>query len=777
MHYLCKNFVFLLNKVKNSVHIYLLVLACMLLSACSIDKYIPEDSLYLKKVEVASKDAELAQRLQLSGYVKQTPNTKWVGFKIPMRIYCATKPGSTSKRAKILRNIGEPPVLIDTAKVSATISDLKDVLGNAGYIHASIDTVMQVENKRAVLTYVVNPGNGYHIRNTQREIEDSVLRELLCGDDTMNSLIKPPAPLDINVLNEERNRITKKLRNIGYYKFNKEYITFVADTLIGSSDVNLTMRIPLHIEDGESEPEPHHTYHISDVNFLVDMNKEGNTDTIHYEGHNIIYNDKLHFRPSLLTGNTIFTPGELYNDEAQTQTYNNFTRLGAVAYSNIRLTPNATKDSVSCDIVVNRAMPQSVGVDLEGTNTAGDLGAALSATYQHRNLFRGSESLTFKIRGAYEAITGLEGYEGNSYKEIGGEVRLGFPGFLLPYVKKKFGASHKATSEIAAQYNYQDRPEFNRRVLTAAWRYRWQSLDTKVQNRFDLLEINYINMPWISSTFKEQYLDSIGRQNSILRYNYENILITKLGYSFTYNSLGSNVISTYGKNAYVIRGNLETSGNLLNGYTSIFGGKRDNQGHRTFCGIAYAQYVKGDFEFAKSVVIDKNNSVAMRAGFGIAIPYGNSSVLPFEKRYFSGGANSVRGWSVRSLGPGAYKSHDHTINFINQSGDIKLDLNIEWRTFLFWKINGALFIDGGNIWTIKKYADQPGGEFRFNKFLEQIAFSYGLGLRLSLDFFTLRFDAGMKAVDPAYSGKDHYPILHPNLKDDFTFHFAVGLPF
>ena len=177
------------------------------------------------------------------------------------------------------------------------------------------------------------------------------------------------------------------------------------------------------------------------------------------------------------------------------------------------------------------------------------------------------------------------------------------------------------------------------------------------------------------------------------------------------------------------------------------------------------------------MVIDHNNSLAMHVGIGVAVPYGNTDVLPFEKRYFAGGANSVRGWSVRSLGPGGYKSSDNRINFLNQSGDIKLDINLEWRTFLFWKINGALFIDGGNIWTIRRYADQPDGEFRFDKFFKQLAFSYGIGLRMSLDFFTLRFDAGMKAINPAYSGKDHYPIFHPDFSRDFAFHFAVGLPF
>jgi outer membrane protein assembly factor BamA len=758
-------------------HTVLALLAIILLAGCSIDKYIPSDGYYLKKVNVVSADESATKKMNLGGYVKQQPNTKWFGLKVPMRIYSSTKPESTGKGAKILRKIGEAPVIIDTTKVNNTITDMTKVLNNAGYLHSQVDTTMEVERRRAVLTYHVTPGDCYRIRSMRRTVQDSVLNIIINGADTANSLIQADTPLDINVLNNERKRITKNLRNSGYYKFNKEYITFVADTLIGSRYVDLTMNVALHQENAQTDPEPHPNFTINDITYLVDMNAEGTSDTIYHDGSRIIYKDKLRFRPNLLTSNTAFLKGELYNDEKQSQTYNNFTRLGAIAYSNIRLYPSEKQDSIDCDIIVNHALPQSVSFDIEGTNTAGDLGAAISTTYQHRNLFKGSETLSLKLRGAYEAITGLEGYEGNSYKEFGAEARLGFPGFLLPYISKRFGASHKATSEISMQFNYQDRPEFNRRVLTAAWRYRWQSLNQHFQNRFDLLEVNYINMPWISSTFREQYLDSIGKQNAILRYNYENLLITKMGFNFIYNSLGTSMISTYGKDALVVRGNIETSGNLLNAYTSIFGGHHDGQGHRTFCGIAYAQYVRGDFDISKSIVIDHNNSFAMHLGLGVAVPYGNTDVLPFEKRYFSGGANSVRGWSVRSLGPGGYNRHDNAINFINQSGDVKLDMSVEWRTFLFWKINGALFIDGGNIWTIRKYEDQPDGEFRFDKFLRQIAFSYGLGLRLSLDFFTLRFDAGMKAIDPAYHGNDHYPLLHPKFSRDFTFHFAVGLPF
>ena len=176
--------------------------------------------------------------------------------------------------------------------------------------------------------------------------------------------------------------------------------------------------------------------------------------------------------------------------------------------------------------------------------------------------------------------------------------------------------------------------------------------------------------------------------------------------------------------------------------------------------------------------LNNNNNIALHCGFGIAYPYGNSKVLPFEKRYFSGGANSVRGWSVRQLGPGKFKGTDGAIDFINQTGDMKLDLNVELRSFLFWKIYGAAFVDAGNIWTLRYYNEQEGGQFDIKDFYKQIAVAYGLGIRLNFDYFILRFDMGMKAINPAYdTEKEHYAVFHPDFSRDFAFHFAVGLPF
>jgi outer membrane protein assembly factor BamA len=315
-------------------------------------------------------------------------------------------------------------------------------------------------------------------------------------------------------------------------------------------------------------------------------------------------------------------------------------------------------------------------------------------------------------------------------------------------------------------------------VLTGIWSYRWYRHHFKALHRIDLIDLNYVFMPWISDTFKRDYLENESTQNSILRYNYQDLFIMKLGYTYTYNSMGNTATSTYGKNAYAFRFNIETAGNVLYAFSHLLNQKKNDQKAFTLFNIAYAEYVKGDFDYSKSFVLDQRNSVACHVGLGIAYPYGNSSILPYEKRYFSGGANSVRGWSVRSLGPGTYSGGNGRIDFINQTGDIKLDLNAEYRTYLFWKLNGALFVDAGNIWTIRKYADQPGGQFSFNTFWKQIAVSYGLGLRFNFDYFILRLDGGMRAVNPAYTtNKEHYPIIYPHFGRDFAFHFAVGLPF
>lgn len=740
-------------------HFSAYILSLLLLASCSVGKYIPEGDYLLKDVTVTYDDSSrMLKDYDLLSYNQQLPNSKWFGAKIPLKIYSLSGTDTTRWICRTLRKLGEDPVIFDSLRAKASAEQMYQVMANAGYIRGKVNTIRHIDGKKLSLEYAVTAGERYHIGNIVRDVADPGLDTLIRGTDMNESLLSPGMPLDINLLNGERGRIASKLRDRGYYKFTKEDIRFRLDTLLGKTEADLTMFVKLHLENGRSEPEPHRQYRIGNIHYLPEQD------------------GKYHFRRSFYTANTLMVPGELYNDTHLKQTYSNFQRLGGVSFTNIQLRERGDSDTLDVYMTVNHSKPYSIGYDVEATNSEGDLGAALSGTISQRNIFRGSETLSLKLRGAYESITGLEGYEGHHYMEVGAELKLSIPTFLLPFIDKRWAVRHGSNTDISLQYNLQNRPEFHRRVLTGAWRYRWRGKDRRTSHRFDLIEVNYVYMPWMSQTFKRQYIDSIGRSNAILKYNYENLLITKLGYTYTYNSLGA-AQQTYGKTAHTFRINIETSGNLLRASTALFHGKQNSEGQYTFCGIAYAQYAKFDFDYTKSLRLDQNNSLAWRISFGIAYPYGNSRILPFEKRYYAGGANGVRGWSVRSLGPGSYDGADRGINFINQSGDLLLNLGLEFRAFLFWKLSGAFFVDAGNIWTLRNYEEQPGGQFSLVRFPEQIAMSYGLGLRMNLSFFILRFDAGMKAINPARTGRDHYPIYHPRFSRDFAFHFAVGMPF
>ena len=382
-------------------------------------------------------------------------------------------------------------------------------------------------------------------------------------------------------------------------------------------------------------------------------------------------------------------------------------------------------------------------------------------------MFKGSEVLSVQLRGAYEAITQLEGYQNDNFMEYSAEAKLLFPRFLAPFISKSFKRRSTATSELSFGYDLQDRPEFHRRVFSLAWRYRWNAPKQRLNYRLDLFDLNYVFMPWISGTFKHEYLDSVSNRNAILKYNYEDLFIMKTGLSITYND-----------GIHAVRASFESSGNLLNAAAYLLGQEKNSKDQYTLFNIAFAQYVKFDFDYTRMFQFDNNNQLVLHGAIGVAYPYSNSTILPFEKRYFAGGANSMRGWSVRGLGPGKYKGSHGRIDFINQTGDMKLEMNMEYRTKLFWKLHGAAFIDAGNIWTIRNYAEQPGGKFKVSEFYKEIAVNYGFGIRLNFDYFILRLDLGMKAINPAYDYDDeHWAFLHPNFSRDYSFHFAVGMPF
>lgn len=738
----------IINRLQKIVSTLIIVVT---ITACSASKFIPEGSYLLDDVKIKS-DTKNIETSQLEPYIRQKGNSKWFSlFKVPLGTYALSGRDTTKWINRKLQALGEGPVLFDSLQAEQTCNDLSNVLHGMGYIKAQVDYALKREKKKKVkVIYNLHPGKRYHISSINYDIQDKNIDSVLKNKKFHSTNLRTGMPFMVSVLDNEREQITDFLNNNGYVNFHKDFISYSADTISGSTDIDITLHLHKFISGNGEEETEHKQYTIGKINY------HANGDF-----------DKIPLRKSVLEENTIIEAGKLYNADELQKTYNRFGRLLIVKYTNIKFTERPDSNILDCNIGISTNKINSISFQPEGTNTAGDLGAAASLTYENRNIFRGAETFSIKLRGAFEAITGLEGYQNQDYEEYSLEAKLLFPRFVVPFLSKKFKKQSTAMSELTVSYNMQNRPEFHRRVFTASWRYRWNDISGKKSYKFDLIDLNYIYMPWISTTFKEEYLDDVNNRNSILRYNYEDLFIMKLGFGMSFNN---------GDEAYKI--NVETSGNFLSGISHLLGSKRNEDNQYTLFNIAFAQYVKGDFDYTKIIMFDRNNSLALHAGLGIAYPYGNSKILPFEKRYFSGGANSVRGWSVRGLGPGKFKGTNGAIDFINQTGDIKLDLNIELRSFLFWKVYGAAFIDAGNIWTIRAYEEQPGGQFRFKDFYKQIAVAYGLGIRFNFDFFILRFDMGMKAINPAYnSNNEHYAIFHPDFSRDFAFHFAVGLPF
>lgn len=727
------------------------------LAACSSAKFVSDKEYLLESVKISA-DEKSIETSTLMPYIRQHANSKWFSlFKIPLGTYAMSGKDTTKWINRTLQRMGEEPVIFDSAQARLSVEDLRKAMQNMGYMNASVTLQTKVRGKKLRAIYKLHPGEPFFIRRMTYDIQDAHIEELLDtyheGQRRRNHYrddrLQVGDRFTVGRLEQERERITEVLMDSGYYKFHKDYIQYSADSSSRSTGVDLTLHLFKYRPDNNHPDTLHPRYTIRNITYQVG---DGTGSKL---------------RRRVLENGTALQEGRPFSATDLQKTYNNFGKMQSVRYTDIRFREVPDSLLLDCNINVSMNKQYSISFQPEGTNTAGNLGAAASLSYENRNIFRGAEVFSVGLRGAYEAITGLEGYRDKNYKEYGVEAKLLFPRFIAPFLSNEFRRRSNASSELSLMWDLQNRPEFHRRVFTTAWRYRWVDPNHHLTYRYDLLDLNYVYMPWISETFKHDYLDSVSNRNAILRYNYEDLFVMKMGFGVSYSD---------GTDA--IRANVETAGNVLNMVSRIGGGRKNDSGQFTFFNIAYAQYIKFDFDYTHIFRFDNHNMLALHGDFGIAWPYGNSNILPFEKRYFAGGANSVRGWSVRSLGPGKYKGTDGRIDFINQTGDMKLYLSAEYRTFLFWKFNGAAFIDAGNVWTLRNYADQPGGQFMLKEFYKQIAVGYGIGLRLNFDYFILRFDMGMKAVNPAYETQaEHWALFHPDFGRDFTFHFAVGLPF
>ncbi|MDP4239342.1 MAG: BamA/TamA family outer membrane protein [Bacteroidota bacterium] len=748
----------------------ILLVFILLLSACRSTKYVPDGEYLLDKVKIKTDNKDI-KRDALKDYLRQTPNAAIIGlFHMQLGIYNLSGKDTTKWINRTLKRIGDPPVIYSSTQTALSAQQIQRVLENKGYINAQVHSNTTTKGKKAKVEYVITSGTPYRLRDYRTNISNNELNDI--ARDTSRSLIRPNMLFDVDALNAERERISTRFRQQGYYNFNKDFLDYSVDSTLNIHKVDATMELRDYLNhSGDSINKVIFKkftirkvifFTNSDVNATSEVTNKEKSDTVQFRDFLLVTPKKRILKLDALVQNTFINPKSLYSDEAVERTYSALNSLGPIKYVNISF-KEVENGLLDCYIVIIPAKTVSLSSELEATYTAGYWGVAGNVNVANRNIFNGAETLSLLGRGAFEWQDGVWA------QEYGGQVGLKFPRAVLPVGSFDFKRSIHANTEFTGAFSYQLRPgEFTTTNVGAGINYSWKR--KQYEHFFQLFDLSYVQFPYINTVFRDSFLNPL--KPKFNPYNYEDHFIMRMGYAGSYTTFNPNrPLQDYS----ITRYSVETAGNLLNGFSHLLGSAKDSTGAYQLFKIRYAQYVKGEFNITRHQIFDPENQFVYHMDFGIGIPYGNGNVIPFEKRFYSGGANSVRGWGESTLGPGIYKRITSLPRDFNQVGDIKLDLNMEYRTKMFWVMEGALFLDAGNIWTIKDYNTQPGGVFRFDTFMNQIAMAYGLGLRFNFSFFIFRIDWGLKLYDPVLNRRDQWRI-NPGW-DDMALHFAIGYPF
>lgn len=742
----------------------LLVTILLLLSSCHVTKFVPEGKYLLDKAKIQVTDTKDIDPMAMKSYLRQQPNTEILGFwKLQLHIYNTAPSDTTTKSKKRLaRNahrVGEAPEVYNDELTEASMFQLTKAMQNKGYFNASVDTTIRVRNRKLDITYLITARKPYKLRESSYILAHDELREI--ATNKRRTLLKRGILFDADVLNDERKRIESEMRNKGYYYFEKEMLRYEADSTVGDHEVDVTMSLQSNLSnpDDSAHADVFRVYSISRVCFYTDFDPQYAPDSVQLttvtndDGYVFTYCGPKLLRERALIHNTAIRPGDVFCQRDVDRTYAVLNGLGVIKYVDISF-ERVGEDELECHIVLSRQKLHSVSAQIDGTYTSGDWGIAAEVGYTNRNIFKGAEEFSVKARGGYEWRQG-----GGRAVEAKLNIGLKFPNQL----------------KLELEGRYQDRPdEFNRGIGNAVLSYTiHRTAHSPWSHSFRFADISYVYLPWISDEFKQKFLQS----DNLMKYSYEDHFIAAFAYQVNYTSYHTNQpYRSYGTFSFSV----ETAGNALQGLAKVAKFKADDEGKYKLGNILFSQYAKFDFSFTGHHIINENHRFVYRGAIGVIVPYGNSNAAPFEKRYFAGGANGVRGWTARSLGPGIYKGEGGHINYDNQAGDIRLDLGMEYRVRVWKFIHAAAFVDAGNIWTIRDYEAQKGGLFRFSEFYKQLGLSYGAGIRLDLSFLILRLDLGVRLHDPSriIEGKQWRTV--PNglsWKNDCALHFAIGYPF
>lgn len=759
----------------------------ILSASCNPTKYVPEGETLLDNNHISVTNDGI-KKSDLVPYIRQKPNKKIFGARFHLGLYNLSNIKKDKWPHSWLRNIGEEPVIYDPASTEKSREQIQSFIASKGYFDSRVNDSTNNVNRKSKVYYNVNLKAPYTIRNLYYEFADSTIHKLF-NFDSVNCLIERGKPYDVDVLQAERTRFERFIKDRGFYGFSTDHIYFRIDSTIGNRQVNIYYGIKnfMHLDKyGRPVYVPHSIYRIRNIYIFPDFVPkdvlEGgeaylkSLDTVSYKDFYFISpKRKPDLKYDQIVHSLYLKPGSIYNVTNTEQTQNHLMSLRTFRLVNIFFKESEvtgetenTELMLDCFIQLTLLDQQSYKIELEGTNTTGDFGGALNLVYQHKNIFHGAELFNLKLKGAYEALSQSDTLRKlRSTQEYGIETSLRFPKFLLPVLKaERFIKKYNPTTTVVAAYNYQKMPFYTRTIANASFGYTWNagSYKTHIVNP---LQLNLVNLLRIDENFQKK-IDT----TSYLAYSYKDVMILGGNYSYIFN----NQKIQKSKDYWFLRFNAEISGNLLSAVSHIAGLVKKDGSYNIF-GQPFAQYFRADADLRYNVILNDASSMVYRGFIGLGIPYGNSRAIPFEKQYFGGGANGIRAWQVRTLGPGSYKHEEK--GFVNQTADIKIEGNAEYRFKLFWILEGALFVDAGNIWTYNEDMSRPGSKFVFKYLLDDIAIGTGTGLRFDFKFVIGRLDMGVKLRDPSIHNESKWIIADRkyNFRDDFTLVLGIGYPF
>ena len=764
-------------------HIFVVgIFVAILMSSCSLRRFVPEGKYLVQsnKVVIEKKGTEISKS-SVSKYISLKPYRTTFQTNVPTWIYYKSERRPNSVFWKWMnKNFGNQPSYYDKAEADKSAEQMMRYLDNIGYFNSKVTHTVDTKKwrKRAKVTYHIYPSQPYTISKIERIIEDSLVNRLIMRD-SARFPVKVGDIYNAYSIKEERELITERMRNSGYFYFTHDNIYYEVD----SNFMNHTLTISMKLKDN---PLSYKQYRIRDIKIYPDysifkmysqpvdsasltvqlgLRKRPNTWDFYYY-------DKPQVKPQTFSQSINIIEGLPYNQRSVTSTYKALGNFRLFRNINIEFdsvnNPNDTLNWLDCRITMQQNDVHAFTIQGEGTNSDGDLGVKGSLSYSNKNIFHGAETFQLSLKGGFEAqkLIGNEATESgksvfNTW-ELGVTASIIFPKFLTSVSFLNFARDYQPTTTLSLGVNSQIRYYYSRYMSTASFSYDWKT-NYRLGQTFSPLFLNSVKIANINPTFQE-YLDAEASQRKKAQYTSHLLMGTR--YSIVYNTQNINKSGSF----FYLRADVESSGNLL----SLFNNTKlitEEDGHHELLGIRYAQYVRTSFDVRQHLQIGNESWLVFREFAGIGVPYGNSQDLPFERSFYGGGANGLRGWLYRTVGPGGYVP---TNSDIERTGDLQLELNAEYRFPVYNIFKGAVFVDAGNVWTFYPNESMPDAEFKFNKFYNQLALDAGLGLRLDVSFLILRLDLAYAMRNPYMTDGSYWRFGEG---DNLRLQMGIGYPF